>query len=194
MEDDVILVDRNDDELGRAGKLAVHRRGELHRALSIFLFDAGGRLLLQKRATTKYHSGGLWSNTCCSHPRPGEDIAHAARRRLREEMGIDCELKKMFSFIYRAAVGNGLTENEYDHVFFGNYDGVPLVNAEEADDWRWMEMADLSADIRSRPQAYTYWLAASVHQVISCLAVSNPLPVVRVPAHNLSGLTAAESQ
>jgi isopentenyl-diphosphate Delta-isomerase len=187
MEDDVILVNRNDDDLGSAGKMAVHRRGALHRAVSIFLFDARGRLLLQKRAAAKYHSAGLWSNTCCSHPRPSEQSAHAARRRLREEMGIDCELKEVFSFIYRAVLGNGLIEHEYDHVFLGNYDGFPLLNPEEADDWRWMEMRQLSTDVRNRPRAYSYWLAASLHQVINCLATSESSPSHwPISAHNLS--------
>ena len=170
MEDKVILVNADDHEIGSGGKMAVHRRGDLHRAVSVFLFDARGRLLLQKRAAAKYHSAGLWSNTCCSHPRPGEQSVHAARRRLQEEMGIDCELEEVFSFIYRAGLGNGLIEHEFDHVFFGNYEGFPLLNPEEADDWRWMEMTRLSEDVRNRPQAYSYWLAASLRQVINCLA------------------------
>lgn len=170
MEDHVILVNRNDDELGSAGKMAAHVRGDLHRAVSIFLFDARGRLLLQRRAAHKYHSAGLWSNTCCSHPRPNEESGHAARRRLREEMGIDCQLTKVFSFIYRAKLDNGLIEHEYDHVFFGNYDGSPVLNPEEADDWRWIEIPKLCADVRSRPHTYSFWLAESLDRVRACRA------------------------
>ena len=173
MEDHVILVNSDDDEVGIAGKMAAHLSGELHRAVSVFVFDARGRVMLQKRAAAKYHSGGLWSNTCCSHPRPNETAADAARRRLREEMGIDCELEKMFSFVYRASLGNGLIEHEFDHVFFGRYDGCPKLNPDEAEDWTWMEMDKLSADVRERPQAYSFWLAACLHHVVSHID-SNP--------------------
>ncbi len=167
MEDHVILVNRDGDQVGTAGKMAAHRSGDLHRAVSVFLFDERGRVMLQKRAAGKYHSAGLWSNTCCSHPRPDEDVADAARRRLREEMGIDCELEEVFSFVYHAPLDNGLIEHEFDHVFFGSYQGSPELNPEEADDWAWMEMAALSADVRERPEVYSFWLAACLDHVIS---------------------------
>lgn len=170
MEDQVILVDRHDFEVGFAGKMAAHRRGELHRAISIFVFDSDGRVLLQRRASAKYHSGGLWSNTCCSHPRPRETNAVAARRRLREEMGIDCELQEVFSFVYRANLGNGLVEHEFDHVFFGQHDGEPVLNPHETDDWMWIPLAQLTADVRKRPEVYSYWLAACLDRVVSCRA------------------------
>lgn len=170
MEDQVILVDEQDNQIGVAGKLAAHRSGRLHRALSVFVFDSAGRLLLQRRAAMKYHSGGLWSNTCCSHSRPGEGTASAARRRLREEMGIECELTEMFSFVYRTDFRNGLIEHEYDHVFFGRYDGKPLLNHGEADAARWVELHALAADIRARPAAYSYWLGACIDRVRACSA------------------------
>jgi isopentenyl-diphosphate delta-isomerase len=170
MEDQVILVDEQDNPIGAAGKLAAHRSGSLHRAFSIFVFDRSGRLLLQRRAATKYHSGGLWSNTCCSHSRPGERTAAAARRRLREEMGIECTLTEVFSFVYRAELGNGLIEHEYDHVFFGWHGGAAVLNPQEADAARWVHMDALAADVRRRPQAYTFWLAACLDKVRACIA------------------------
>jgi isopentenyl-diphosphate Delta-isomerase len=168
MEDHVILVDEHDNQIGVAGKLEAHQSGRLHRALSIFVFNSAGKLLLQKRAASKYHSGGLWSNTCCSHSRPGEDTASAARRRLQEEMGIDCTLFEMFSFVYRAHFPNGLIEHEYDHVFFGRHDGDPLLNPEEAEDARWVDLPELAADIRRRPERYSFWLAACLDKVRAC--------------------------
>ncbi|NMG15765.1 isopentenyl-diphosphate Delta-isomerase [Aromatoleum bremense] len=167
MEDQVILVDLNDNQVGVADKMAAHRSGELHRAISIFVFDRTGQVLLQKRASTKYHSGGLWSNTCCSHPRPNEDTTNAAQRRLREEMGVNCELQEVFSFAYKTRFDNGLIENEYDHVFFGDHDGEPVLNPEEADDWKWMETKQLAADLREHPETYSFWLAACFDRVVS---------------------------
>lgn len=168
MEEQVILVDEHDTSIGVAGKLAAHLSGSRHRAISVFLFDSAGRLLLQQRAAGKYHSAGLWSNTCCSHPRPEEDTAAAARRRLQEEMGIACDVEKRFSFAYRATLSNELVENEVDHVFFGHYDGVPSPNPDEVGDWRWVDLAQLRADLQARPEAYTFWLAACFEQVWRC--------------------------
>ncbi|MCM2251653.1 MAG: isopentenyl-diphosphate Delta-isomerase [Ramlibacter sp.] len=181
MRDQVILVDEHDKPTGAAGKLAAHRSGSLHRALSIFVFAPSGRLLLQRRAASKYHSGGLWSNTCCSHPRPGERTAAAARRRLREEMGFECALTEMFSFVYRAHLGNGLIEHEYDHVFFGVHGGEPVLNPDEADDARWVDMNDLAADVSRRPDAYTFWLAVCLDKVRACSS-----PFVRTAGHLVS--------
>jgi len=121
----VVLVDENDNEIGVEEKINAHRKGLLHRAFSIFVFNSKNELLLQKRAADKYHSGGLWSNTCCSHPRPGENLKDAAHRRLQEEMGFDCSLREVFSFLYKKSFDNGLTEHELDHVFFGKFDGIP---------------------------------------------------------------------
>ncbi len=168
MEDQVTLVDENDREIGVEGKMAAHRSGKLHRAISVFIFDSAGRLLLQKRAAGKYHSAGLWSNTCCSHPRHGEHRLAAAHRRLQEEMGLACELQEVFSFVYRAELSNDLIENEYDYVFFGHYEGVPQPDPEEVEDWKWADMALLKKDLQTNPQAYTFWLAACIDRVISC--------------------------
>src|SRR2546423_9920022 len=127
----LILVDSSDREIGVGEKLETHREGRLHRAFSIFIFDGAGRLLLQKRAPTKYHSGGLWSNTACGHPRPGEETVAAAHRRLREEMGFDCELRAAFGFLYRAELRERLIEHEYDHVFVGEFRGAPAPDVAE---------------------------------------------------------------
>lgn len=181
MEDQVILVDPNDNPIGFAAKMAAHRRGELHRAISIFVFDSAGRVMLQKRASSKYHSGGLWSNTCCSHPRPHEDTADAAHRRLREEMGVNCELHEVFSFVYQTRFGNGLIEHEYDHVFFGHHDGRPVLNPEEAEAWKWMDLGKLSADVRKCPETYTFWLAACLDRVVTRYESSHSGNVMEAP-------------
>lgn len=165
MKDHVILVDRNNRELGYENKMKVHREGRLHRAFSIFLVDHRSRLLLQKRAATKYHSGGLWTNTCCSHPRPKEKLMDAARRRLIEEMGIDCPLREIFSFVYRADLDNNLIEHEFDHVLTGRYEGNPIPNREEVDDWRWVDLRWLHLDIARNPHRYTFWLRACFDQM-----------------------------
>lgn len=173
MEEQVVLVDENDNAIGVEGKAAVHRSGKLHRAISVFIFDAGNRVLLQQRASTKYHSAGLWSNTCCTHPRPEEDNITAANRRLREEMGIECELSKAFSFVYQASLPNCLVEHEYDHIFFGRYDGEPVPNRDEADDWQWMDMEKLSVDVKRNPDSYSFWLAVCLDRVVAYRAEQN---------------------
>lgn len=154
----VILVDEQDRELGAAEKMRVHRVGALHRAFSVFVFDSRGRLLLQKRAKGKYHSGGLWSNTACGHPRPGEATADAALRRLGEEMRFGCELRRAFGFIYRAELDNQLVEHEFDHVFTGQFDGEPAPDSSEVEDWRWVGLEELRRGLRLRPREYSYWL------------------------------------
>jgi len=156
--EEVILVDADDREVGTAEKLDAHARGLLHRALSVFLFDADGRVLLQRRAADKYHSSGLWSNTCCSHPRPGEDVGAAAARRLGEEMGIDVPLARAFAFLYRAEVAAGLVEHELDHVFTGRFDGEPSPNPDEASDWAWRDPAELEREIAAEPARFAAWL------------------------------------
>ncbi|AFY70531.1 isopentenyl-diphosphate delta-isomerase [Thalassoporum mexicanum PCC 7367] len=158
MKETVILVDRQDQPIGTAEKMAAHRQGSLHRAFSIFVLNAQDQLLLQRRAAHKYHSGGLWTNTCCSHPRPGETTPAAAQRRLQEEMGFSCDLREIFSFVYQAQLDRGLIEYEFDHVFLGRFDGVPQLNPEEADAYEWIEVAELQAEIRKHPDRYTYWL------------------------------------
>lgn len=153
----IVLVDEQGRGIGEAGKLHVHREGILHRAFSVFIFDRDGRFLLQQRAEGKYHSGGLWSNTCCSHPRPGEDVSDAAGRRLVEEMGMRCDLQPMFETSYRANVSNGLIENEYVHVFTGICDRAPLPNPAEVMDYRWMDADELRASLDRQPDAYSFW-------------------------------------
>jgi len=166
---EVILVDENDNEIGTEEKMKAHQEGKLHRAFSIFVFNSKGQLLLQKRAKSKYHSGGLWTNTCCSHPNPGESLEKAVQRRLKEEMGFYCELKEIFSFVYKANFDNGLTEYEYDHVFMGKFDGEPNPNPEEVDEWKWVSLEELKKDIQENPDNYSYWLRASIDKVISYL-------------------------
>lgn len=155
-EKEIILVDEKDNQIGTGEKLKVHQEGKLHRAFSIFIFNKKGELLLQKRAGTKYHCGSLWSNTCCSHPRPDRKIEDEARRRLKEEMGIDVDSKEIFSFIYKAKVGD-LIEHEFDHVFFGRFDGQPKPDPREAEDWKWIDPKSLKKDIIENPQNYTPW-------------------------------------
>ena len=160
----LILVDENDCEIGTEEKLKTHLEGKLHRAFSIFVFDDSQRLLLQKRAAAKYHSGGLWSNTCCGHPRPGEETLAAARRRLGEEMNFQCPLKEFFAFRYQTKLENNLIENEFDHVFIGKFNGVPKPEASEVEDWRWMDFDELKQDLLRRPDEYTYWLRTALEK------------------------------
>ncbi len=160
----VVLVDENNNEIGIEEKMRAHAEGKLHRAFSIFIFDSDEKLLLQKRAQTKYHSGGLWSNTACGHPRPGESITEAARRRLRDEMNFDCEIQEVFSFIYREQFENTLIEHEYDHVFKGQFNGEPVPNAQEVEEYRWISLGELRKDLQRNPDAYTAWLKIAMSQ------------------------------
>ena len=160
MEDDINTLDLNGNRIGSIGKLEAHQKGVLHEAFSIFIFNKNGELLLQRRNLEKYHSGGLWTNTCCSHPSVGEDLSVAVHRRLQEEMGFDTDLKEIFSFKYLADnVGNNLTENELDHVFVGFVDGV-VVNPDpkEVAEYKWITMEELEQDISNYPEKYTAWL------------------------------------
>lgn len=157
MPDLVTLVDENDRELGSEEKLAAHVRGLLHRAVSVFVLDAAGRHLLQRRAPGKYHSGGLWSNACCSHPRPGEPPADAASRRLQEEMGFTTPLSPLLRHTYRAELDQGLTEHEVDHVFVGRFDGAPLPDPAEVSAWRWIDQDALAAEVMGEPGRFTAW-------------------------------------
>lgn len=154
----VVLVDQNNRKIGTEEKLKAHTEGKLHRAFSIFVFNSKGELLLQQRAKSKYHSGGLWSNTVCSHPCPGENYAQAVHRRLKEEMGFDCDLKKLFSFTYKTDFKDGLIENEYDTVFMGKFDGLPKLNFTEVANYKWIKIEDLKKDISKNTAKYSVWL------------------------------------
>lgn len=163
----VVLVNEFDTEVGTMDKLRAHQEGVLHRAFSIFLFDEADRLLLQCRASGKYHSAGLWTNSCCSHPRPGETTVDAAIRRLQEELGIaDVALQHAFTFVYRADVGEGLVEHELDHVLFGRYAGPVHPDAQEVSDIRWVELEELSLGLLEHPERYTAWLSICWPQVL----------------------------
>lgn len=158
IEDLLILVDNNDREVGFMNKLSVHRAGVLHRAFSIFIFNTKGEFLLQQRADGKYHSAGLWSNTCCSHPIKGEEFEATIARRLKEEMGIICKTQFQFSFIYKAVFENGLIENELDHVYFGTIDDIPKPDIEEVKDWKYMNLQELKNEIHAHPESFSAWL------------------------------------
>lgn len=153
----VILVDENDNPVGEAEKMQAHIDGLLHRAFSVFIFNEKGQMLLQQRALGKYHSGGLWTNACCSHPVPGETTEEAALRRLQEEMGFAVPVEKVFDFAYKAAFDNGLTEYEFDHVFTGSYDGAVNYNPAEVMDFSYRSMDDISHSLQMNPEQYTAW-------------------------------------
>ena len=165
MEEEVVLVDAEDRMIGTMNKMEAHEKGILHRAFSVFIFDSDGRWLLQQRAHSKYHSAGLWSNTCCSHPRKDEEIVDAAIRRLKEEMGLYCQLRHQFHFSYRCQLPNGLIENELDHVLLGYSDSVPTCNEKEASDFKYFTTEDLEAALRSQPESFSVWFRLSFHQV-----------------------------
>ena len=155
--EEVILVNEQDEQIGLMEKLEAHQKGALHRAVSVFIFNEKGELLLQKRASTKYHGAGLWTNTCCTHPRDGETNLECANRRLREEMGFDAKLEERFSFIYKSEVENGLVENEFDHVFFGVYDGETRLNAEEVEDCTFVSLGNVSKEADQHPERFSIW-------------------------------------
>lgn len=167
IKEEVILVDELDQPIGTCEKLAAHEQGLLHRAFSVFIFNSRGRLLLQQRAVGKYHSGGLWTNTCCSHPRPGESTEDAAYRRLQEEMGFQTELFHAFTFSYRASLDKGLVENEVDHVFTGIYEGEVIPNNEEAMDHSYMDMTQLEESLERFPDKFTVWLRIAFPKIKS---------------------------
>ncbi|HEV7588589.1 MAG TPA: isopentenyl-diphosphate Delta-isomerase [Longimicrobium sp.] len=161
----VVLVDETDREVGLAPKLAAHVDGALHRAFSVFVLNARGEVLLQRRALGKYHSGGLWTNTCCGHPRADEPVAAAARRRLREELGFDCELHPAGTFVYRAEVGGGLVEHEFDHVFVGRHDADPIPDPAEVGEWRWQSPGAALAEAESHPERFTPWFSLAFREL-----------------------------
>lgn len=161
----VILVNEQDQQIGIMEKMAAHLVPRLHRAFSIFIFNTDNQLLLQQRAFTKYHSPGLWTNTCCSHPRNGESLEQATSRRLQEEMGMSCEMHEVFTFIYKAPVGLGLVEHEFDHVWFGTTNATPVINTEEVASWKYMSLDDIAADMKAHPEQYTEWFKISFDEI-----------------------------
>lgn len=163
---EVILVDEFDVEVGSMEKLKAHREGILHRAFSIFIFNNKGEMLLQKRANNKYHNPGLWTNTCCSHPLPNENILAAANRRLKEEMGFCTKIEKIFHFTYKAKFENGLTEYEFDHVFIGEYNGTISANQNEVSDFCYMDIDKISNNIKNHPDKFTAWFKIAFDKVI----------------------------
>ncbi len=170
---EVILVNETDSPIGAMEKMEAHYSGSLHRAFSIFIFNSKGEMLIQQRADAKYHSGGLWTNACCSHPVPGEDIAEAAQRRLHEELGFNTLLTKAFSFTYYAAFANGLIENEFDHVFTGSYDGEVFPVANEVKDYCYMSMSAIKNSIQSHSAKYTEWFKIAFPKVEEYLAATH---------------------
>lgn len=161
----VILVNEQDKIVGEAEKMEAHRKGLLHRAFSVFIFNSRGEMLLQQRALSKYHSGGLWTNACCSHPQPGEITADAAARRLEEEMGFVTPVRKIFDFVYKTGFDNGLTEHEFDHVFVGEYEGPIAFNRGEVMDVCYRSMEEISQSLKSHPAKYTSWFLLSFPKV-----------------------------
>lgn len=157
MEEQVVLVNEKDEQVGLMPKMEAHEKAVLHRAFSVFTFNKKGELLLQQRAAHKYHSPLLWTNTCCSHQREGETNIEAGKRRLQEEMGFSTELREVFSFIYKAPFDNGLTEHELDHVMVGSFDGKPKINRDEVESFKWMKLEDVKKDIEENPEIYTAW-------------------------------------
>jgi len=158
----VIIVDNQDNQIGISDKISVHVKGILHRAFSIMIYNNKNQILLQQRAFNKYHSSGLWTNACCSHPNSEIDFEKQVRKRLQEEIGIDCNLKWCFSFIYKETFENGLTENEFDHVFYGQFEGNPIINENEVADFKWIDTTELISDMKINPNKYSVWF----HKII----------------------------
>ncbi len=165
--DHVILVDQHDQMVGTMEKMQAHQEGLLHRAFSIFVFNAQGELLIQKRAPVKYHTGSLWSNTCCSHPKPNETIEETLQFKLQQEMGFQCPLKRAFAITYRAELGNGLIENELDHIYFGAFNENPEPNPEEVCDWKYIALPDLTKEMAQHPDHFTPWFKLLLNPISS---------------------------
>jgi len=176
MTTQVVLVDRQDREVGVEEKMRAHVLGHLHRAVSVFVFNSSGELLLQRRARGKYHCAGAWSNTACGHPETGESPATAAARRLREEMGIACPLNGGGTFVYCLPVGAGLVEHEFDHLFYGYSDDAPAPDPAEVSEWRWVDPATLASDLRERPAEYTPWLPGALARLTRRESARNGVP------------------
>lgn len=187
MPDDILLVDEDNNPIGTGEKMDVHKQGLLHRCFSIMVYNSNRDILLQRRASSKYHCPGLWSNACCSHPRPGEHLILAARRRLKEEMGISAPLKEAgVEFIYKVKVGD-LIEHEYDHLLYGIFDGEPQINPEEADEWKWIAFDDLRRDMKANPEEYTPWFRLIVSQGDNQV---DQIPVARLERYEIKKLAA----
>ena len=166
MKEFVVLVDEEDTSIGTMEKLEAHQKGLLHRAFSVFIFNSNNKLLLQRRALTKYHSPGLWTNTCCSHPRPNEEVLDAAHRRMQEEMGFNCkELFPISNFVYKTAFDNGLIENEYDHIIIGKSDTLPMLNPEEVCEYGYFSIEEIKSKIKARPENFTYWFQLAIEKI-----------------------------
>jgi isopentenyl-diphosphate delta-isomerase len=172
MHTEVILVNEHDEQIGIMEKLEAHQKGMLHRAFSVFVFNKKGELLLQQRASGKYHSAELWTNTCCSHPSPGEDVIKAAHRRLQEEMGFNTTLDYAFHFIYKTDFENGLMEHELDHVFIGHYDGPVEPNSDEVKDYCFMKVPAILESMEQRPLKYTSWFKIALPRLANSFALS----------------------
>ena len=168
----LILVNEQDQWIGTIDKMAAHQKGLLHRAFSVFILNKEGEMLLQQRAATKYHSPGLWTNACCSHPAPGEEVMGAAARRLKEELGFACSLSPLYVFQYKAYVGEGLWEHELDHVFYGHYEGIITPNPEEAQATRYVALGDIEAELAAHPDHFTAWFRICFAEVRSRLAIT----------------------
>jgi isopentenyl-diphosphate delta-isomerase len=173
MEENVILVDDNDNEIGLMAKTEAHKKALLHRAISVFIFNSAGEWLLQRRAFNKYHSGGLWTNACCTHPLPNENNIDAANRRLKEEMGMHGSLKELFSFTYKETLDNELTEHELDHVFVGTTDLMPTINTDEVAEYKYISYDDLIRDIQKNPNNYTVWFKKIIERVSDLVPKTN---------------------
>lgn len=169
MKQEVILVDVNDRETGVMEKLEAHRQGVLHRAFSVFIFNSRGEMLIHQRAAGKYHGAGLWTNACCSHPLPGEKLENAVARRLLQEMGMYCKVKKVFDFVYRAEVENGLIEYEFDHVYVGMTDADPVPDKSEVQAWAWRSPDEILDELYAEPERYTVWFAKAFPKVLQTI-------------------------
>ena len=170
--DQLILVDEDDLEIGSGEKWRIHREGRLHRAFSIMIVDSRNSMLIQKRSMVKYHSAGLWSNAVCGHPTLGETIEAAAHRRLDQEMGFDCELRRLYEFKYKATVGNEIIENEYDHVLIGRYNGIPIPDPSEIAECKWIEIAELLANMSNSPEQFTFWFVNYLSSYVKQMDIS----------------------
>ncbi|WP_426064945.1 isopentenyl-diphosphate Delta-isomerase [Flavobacterium sp. DSP2-3-1] len=185
LEENVILVNEKDEQIGLMPKLEAHQKAVLHRAFSVFVLNSKNEIMLQQRAHQKYHSPLLWTNTCCSHQREGESNIQAGSRRLFEEMGFKTELKELFHFIYKAPFDNGLTEHELDHVMIGYYNEAPLINPEEVENWKWMKIEDVKTDMELQPALYTVWFKIIFDEFYHFLEEHKSPSSANAPVNNL---------